>query len=79
MKYDNTVKYQVETELNRRLELGGEQELYQLEKVSRYNIDTFVSDFRANKTHLIDRPFKNSTVNRYVEKWLKKQFNKFNK
>lgn len=70
-KTRTTVKGQVFKTLDQRLELGGTTEYGAIEHMSLYNVDNFVNDFRANNAHLISYPFKNSTVNRAVEQWLK--------
>lgn len=38
---------------------------------SQYEIDVFCTEFRLDYAHTIPYPFKDATVNRAVEKWLK--------
>ena len=71
-----TVKGQVFNHLNTRLELGGTTEYSAISNMSQTQIDTFISEFRANNAHLIAYPFKDATVNRAVEQWLKAKASK---
>ena len=66
-----TVIGQVFKVLDNKVELGGLTEQNSIQRMSEFNIDSFTTEFRANYAHLINYPFKDSTVNRAVEKWLK--------
>ena len=70
MTQNNTVIGQVFKVLNERKDLSPTFQS-EIVRTSQYEIDQFVTQFRADYAHTIPYPFKDATVNRCVEKWIK--------
>jgi hypothetical protein len=66
-----TVRSQVYKVLQAKVELGGVTELNKIVDISNSDIDTFCNEFRTDYAHLIPYSYKDSSVNRYVELFLK--------
>ncbi len=70
MTQNNTVIGQVFKVLNSRKETDPTT-FTDIKNVSQYEIDVFCTEFRLDYAHTIPYPFKDATINRAVEKWLK--------
>ena len=64
-----TVKALVYKDLQDKLDAGLTVE--QIKQVSLTNSAEYEANFRFNLGHLTKGPFKNSTVGRYLEQWIK--------
>lgn len=69
MNKRNTVGSLVQKDLNLKLEQG--QTVAQIKAMSQSDINTYESYFRTAYAHQLSYSFKDGTVNRYVEKWIK--------
>lgn len=67
----NTVKAQVNKVLNEVKEQDPNNCYSTIKAISLFTIDTFTSSFRAQYAHLIPYAYKDASVNRYLELWLK--------
>lgn len=60
----------VNQDLNTKVEQGFT--IDQIKAMSQNDVASYESYFRQTYAHRLNKPFKNGTVNRYLEQWIKR-------